>query len=113
MKHINKNQSLERKNGSCCVVNSYEVNDPDVNFAISKISGRYPSSGRALNALCKELAYVHEGTGKIVVNDVVYHLNTGDLILIDAGEKFYWKGNMTLHICCNPAFSIEQHQLVD
>ncbi|EHL32109.1 cupin domain-containing protein, partial [Legionella drancourtii] len=66
-----------------------------------------------MNKKCKELVYVQNGTGKVVVNNIEYLLNVGDVVLIEAGEKFYWEGNLTLSISCNPAFNIEQHQIVD
>jgi len=33
--------------------------------------------------------------------------------LLDAGEKYYWEGDLHLFISCSPAFTKEQHQLVD
>jgi quercetin dioxygenase-like cupin family protein len=42
-----------------------------------------------LNTKCKELGYVIEGLGKVVVDDREIILNKGDLILIEPGEKFF------------------------
>ena len=56
-----------------------------------------------------QIVFVHEGSGKIVVDGKEYLLNAGDVILIDKNEKFYWDGKMTLHISCTPAFTPEQH----
>ena len=66
-----------------------------------------------MNRKCKEIVYVQEGSGLVVVNNQQYPLNTGDTILIEADEPFYWDGHFTLHIVCNPAFTVDQHQLVD
>jgi mannose-6-phosphate isomerase-like protein (cupin superfamily) len=113
MKIARKNQVIERKNSDICIVTEYPMLDKDLDFAIVGISGRYPESQRAVNTVCKEIVYVQQGTGKVIVNGIDYKLNMGDIVLIEAGEKFYWEGDMTLNIACHPAFSIDQHQHVD
>lgn len=114
MKITFKHQTIERKNSEVCVVTEHPMDDGTIDFAIAKISGRYPvAPQRAINLTCKEIVYVHQGNGKVVVNDKEYLLNAGDLVLIEAGEKFYWEGNMDLFISCRPAFTIDQHQIVD
>ena len=40
-----------------------------LDIAVANISGRYPDKGRVVNQHCKELAYVQQGTGKIVINE--------------------------------------------
>lgn len=109
MKKCNINQTVLHKNSENCVVSEFPIPDKAINFAIAKITARYPESGRATNKICREIAYIQEGQGKIVIDDVEYTLNTGDVILISPNEKFYWDGNMTLHIACTPAFTPEQH----
>jgi mannose-6-phosphate isomerase-like protein (cupin superfamily) len=112
MKIISKEQTVIRMNSDLCRVTEYEMGDPDLDFASVTISGRYPDAGRVTNTQCKEIVYIHVGNGNVEVEGKNYPLKAGDLVLIDAGEKFYWDGNMTLFISCNPAFTIEQHQLV-
>ena len=109
MKTCNGGQTIERKNSEHCVVTEFPIKDHDINFAIVKVLSRYPDSGFATNTVSKEIIYVQEGTGKVVVNDVGYALIKGDVVLISPNEKFYWDGNMTLHISCTPAFTPEQH----
>lgn len=87
----------------------YEIGDPDIDFARIIIKGRYPDTGLVTNTQSKEVVYVHEGNGNIEINGEKYILKAGDLVLIEAGEKFYWDGNMTLFISCHPAFTVEQH----
>ncbi|OGT36162.1 MAG: hypothetical protein A3F11_09745 [Gammaproteobacteria bacterium RIFCSPHIGHO2_12_FULL_37_14] len=101
--------SIERKNSEHCVVTEFPIKDHDINFAIVKVSSRYPDSGYATNTISKEIVYVQEGGGKVVVGAVGYALIPGDVVLISPNEKFYWDGNMTLHISCTPAFTPEQH----
>ena len=113
MKTCNGSQTIERKNSEHCVVTEFPIEDHDIDFAIVKVSSRYPVSGYAVNTISKEIVYVQEGTGKVVVGDVGYALITGDVVLISPNEKFYWDGNMTLHISCAPAFTPEQHIHVD
>ncbi len=109
MKKCGLHQTFTHKNSRDCVVSEFPIKDQEINFAIAKITARYPESGLASNTICKEIVYIQEGTGKIVVDDIEYTLNIGDVILISPNEKFYWDGNMTLHISCTPAFTPEQH----
>ena len=113
MEIIYKKQIISRNNNEFCQVTEFPLIDNEINFAIVKLSGRYPDKNFATNIKCKEMVYVHLGNGKVVINDHEYLLNSGDLVLIEAGETFYWEGNMELHISCTPAFTIEQHQLTD
>lgn len=109
MNKCDKNNSIERKNSDHCVVTEFPLFDHDLNFAIAKVSARYPETGRATNTICKELVYVQDGNGKVVVDGVETPLKSGDAVLILPNEKFYWDGNMTLHIACTPAFTPDQH----
>lgn len=113
MKKSLKHQSIERKNSDVCVVTDYPIGDEAIDFAIVKMTSRYPSARQAVNQKCKEIVYVHEGSGKVVVNDQEHALKEGDVILIEAGEKFYWDGNLTLFISCHPSFTPEQHHVID
>jgi mannose-6-phosphate isomerase-like protein (cupin superfamily) len=113
MKISLKNQTIERKNSDLCHVTEHPLDDSMLNFATIKLTGRYPDVKRATNQQCKELVYVHEGSGEVVVEGERYVLNAGDIVLIEAGEKYYWQGNMHLFISCHPAWTKDQHQLVD
>lgn len=113
MKIITKNQTIERKNNEACVVTEFPLDDNLIDFAVIKITDRYPDAGYAINQKCKEIVYIQDGNGKVVVNNKEYLLHAGDLVLIEAGEKFYWEGEMNLFISCRPAFTIEQHKIVE
>lgn len=113
MKLSLKHQAFEKANSSVCKVIEHRLNHEQLDMAIAKITGRYPDERRVVNRQCAEIAYVFEGNGKIVVNDEEHHLNAGDVVLIEAGDKFYWEGNMQLFLSCRPAWNKDQHQLVD
>ncbi|SRR5579883_38296 len=113
MKIMLKNQSIERKNSDLCIVTEYPMENKGIDFAVVRINGQYPAEKCAVNQKCTEIVYVQSGSGEVIVNGEKNFLNEGDLILIEAGEKFVWKGNMTLCISCRPAFCVEQHQIID
>ncbi|KTD09431.1 cupin domain-containing protein [Legionella jamestowniensis] len=113
MKIALKNQTIHRKNSDNCLVTEYPINDKNIDFAMVKINGRYPDTRRATNLTCQEIVYIKSGNGKVVVEGCENKLNTGDVVLIEPGEKYFWEGDMELLISCRPAFHIEQHQYVD
>lgn len=95
------------------MITEHPLGDEMINVAIAKVTGRYPTTGNALNQRCKEMAYIHEGNGKVVVNDKEYLVNTGDLVLIEPGEKFHWEGDMSIFISCTPAWTQDQNVMVE
>lgn len=113
MKISFKQQATEKKNSETCSLTEYALNDEMLDVAIATLNGRYPVERRTVNEQCDELAYVFEGEGRIVINNEEYTLSTGDVVLIEAGEKYFWEGNMKLFLSCRPAWKKEQHKLVD
>lgn len=113
MKIITKNQTNEFKNSEVCIAFEYPLNDKDINGAVIKLNGRYPSKGRVVNNKCKELSYIISGLGKVVVEDKEVVLKKGDVILIEPGERYFWDGKMTMFVPCTPAWYPEQHQEVE
>lgn len=103
MKISLKHQTTEHSNAASCKVTEYHLNDPMIDCAIAKISGRYPEAQRVINLECNELAYVFQGEGKVVVNHTEYKLSAGDAVLIEAGE------NITGKELCNCLFLVVQH----
>lgn len=113
MEIIHKNQTEEFKNSDTCKAIEYPLEDKDINGAVIELSGRYPNEGRVVNLKCKELAYIIEGSGRVVVEGEEAKLNNGDLILIEAGERYFWEGNLKMFIPCTPAWYLEQHKEVE
>ncbi len=112
MKIVRKHQAILHKNTETCYVYEYPTNDLDINGAVAHINGRYPEYGFAVNEKCKEMAYVISGSGNVVINNQETELSTGDVLVISAGEAFYWYGELVLFLPCTPAWYPEQHKIV-
>ena len=113
MKIIHKDQAKIHRNSNACTAIEYPLGDKDINGAVIELNGRYPGKDRAVNLKCKEMAYVIKGSGKLVVEEKEIKLNEGDLVLIEAGEKYFWEGNMKIFMPCTPAWYPEQHKEVE
>lgn len=113
MKFMSKENRISRKNSDRCHVIEYEIGDQDLDFAIVSLEGRYPETGRVINKKCKEIVYIQDGQGQIELEGKFQKLKTGDIVLINAGQKYFWDGKMTLTISCHPAFTVDQHQRVE
>ena len=113
MKIVRKDQAKVFKNSEACTAIEYPLGDKDINGAVIELNGRYPNNGRVVNLKCKELAYIIKGSGRLVVEGKETKLNEGDLVLIEAGEKFFWEGNMRIFMPCTPAWYPEQHKEVE
>lgn len=112
MQYVKKPDS-KISNSPACTAIEYPLKSPDINCAIVELTGRYPETGVAMNTECKELAYVVNGSGRVIVDNKETALAEGDMVLIDPGEKFYWDGTMTLVVPCAPAWRIEQHKIIN
>lgn len=113
MKITLKHQAIKKAVGTSCSVTEYPLNHEMLDIAIATIAGRYPETGRVVNQECSELGYVQQGMGKIVVGGDEFSLIAGDTVIIEAGEPYYWEGNMQLILSCRPAWTAAQHQSVD
>jgi mannose-6-phosphate isomerase-like protein (cupin superfamily) len=113
MQFASKKEAFTRKNNETTSITKYPIQDDSLDIALVKIEGRYPDAKRAVNLECKEIIYVMEGKGKVIVEGKEQNFEAGDLILIEAKEKFYWEGKTSLYITCMPAWNAEQHQIVE
>jgi mannose-6-phosphate isomerase-like protein (cupin superfamily) len=112
MKVIYKNQIKKHNNSKVCLAHEYHLGDKDINGAVIEIKGRYPDKDRVVNLKCKELVYILEGSGKVVVDGKTVKFKRGDMILIYAGEKYYWNANCIILTACTPAWYSKQHKIV-
>ena len=94
------------------VIYEYNLKNKDINFCLCKINGRYPDKGFALNEKCEELAFIVKGKGQVCIEDKLYKLNKNSVVLINKGEKFFWKGKFIIARPCSPAWNIEQYKTI-
>lgn len=113
MKLIRKNQTKIFKNSDKCIAIEYPLEDKDINGAVIELEGRYPEKGRVVNEECKEIAYILEGFGRLVIEGKEIEFNQSDLLLLEPGEKYYWEGNFKMFVPCVPAWWPEQHKEVE
>ncbi len=113
MKFIQKSQANSFTNGPTCAGIEYPLGDKDINIAVVTVNGRYPEQGYAINEVCKEVGYVMSGRGSVTIGYQIQELAVGDAVLIQPGEKFYWRGeNLEMMMPCSPAFYPEQHKTI-
>lgn len=113
MKIVHKADANKNVVTNSCIAYEYPLNDKDINAVVIEINGRYPHKGRTVNEVCKELAYVIDGSGRVVIEDQEFEIAEGTSILINPGEKFYWEGNLKMFMPCTPAWYPQQHKEVE
>jgi len=113
MKVVLLNDAIKHKNSKNSISLEYENNDPAINIAVVEISGRFPDRGRMMNTVCKELIYIIDGEGKIFIEDNKIELKSGDSILVEPYEKYYWEGKLKVLPACTPAWNIEQVKMCE
>jgi len=113
MKVVLLEDAIRHVNSENSVSLEYENNDKDINIAVVEISGRYPDKGRMMNTVCKELIYIIDGNGQIFIEGNKIQLKTGDTILIEPYEKYYWEGKLKVIPACTPAWNIEQVKMCE
>lgn len=109
MKIIRLNETTKFENSDKCIATEYGHGDKDIDISTAKINGRYPENGYCANLNVKEIIYVISGSGKICKENEIINFNSGDAILIDAGEKYYWDAICEVVSACTPAWYPEQH----
>ena len=109
---VRKTGTREYKNSDVCTATEYPLADKDINGAVIVLNGRYPDEGYVVNEICKEIAYVVEGSGRLVMPDKEETLQAGDLVLLLPGERYCFSGEMKLFTACQPAWHPEQHKYV-
>ena len=114
MKSCKLSQTNIFKNSEKCIAVEYPLGDKDINGAVVKIDGRYPEKGRVVNEKCKELAFVLKGSGKLFIEDQEIEVEKDDLVLLEAGERYFWIGNtLEMFMPCTPAWYPEQHKEIE
>ncbi|MBS0629164.1 MAG: DUF861 domain-containing protein [Verrucomicrobia bacterium] len=109
MEVVKLQDAIKHQNSSECTVLEYAMQNNEINIGVAEITGRYPEEGFAVNLKCTEMGYIVKGHGKLVTETSSAELGEGDVVLIPAGEKYYWEGLMTVVMPVAPAWYPEQH----
>lgn len=113
MKIIKNNEAIKGANSDKCKTIEYSFGDEKIDLGLAEITGRYPDSGYCVNLVSKELIYVIEGYGTLYFENEIVNFQKGDSILINNNEKYYWDTQYCkISMTCTPAWSEEQHKLV-
>lgn len=110
---IKKKDRVRHENSPKCIAYEYPLEDKDINVAFVEIDGRYPDKGFVTNDAVKEIVFVVEGEGRIVIEDEGHELKEGDVVLILPKKKYFFDGKMKLVVPCSPAWYPEQHKNTD
>ena len=114
MEIIKYDNALKGKNSAKCKTLEYSFNDKEIDLGIATINGRYPDKGYGVNLVSKELIYVIEGKGTLNFENKRIEFSKGDSILIEPNEKYYYDTEYcVISMTCTPAWSPEQHKLID
>ncbi len=109
MEYVKLQDAIKHDNSSKCTVLEYVMQNTEINIGVAEITGRYPDVGYAVNLKCTEMGYVVKGSGRLVTESNSVELGEGDVVLIPAGERYYWEGTMTVVLPVAPAWYPEQH----
>lgn len=99
------------QNGPSCEVFQYLHHDPEMDGARIRIHGRYPEDGWVRSTRSKELVYILEGSGKILLESEERALQKGDMVILSPNEWFAWEGDFEMLVVCAPAFRPEQYEM--
>ena len=106
IKICKQSDSNLHKNGEYCEVIEYPLNQSNINIALVNIHGRYPETGYAMNTDVDELLFIQQGAGNLTTIDGDQTPFTeGDAVLVPKGDKYYFDGDFTAVIACNPTFT--------
>ncbi|MEF8847080.1 MAG: hypothetical protein V5A57_01460 [Candidatus Paceibacterota bacterium] len=83
---------------------------------LTEDTDRYPEEGkRAVNKKCRELVYIFSATPEsgVVIDGREFGPAKGDVVMIEPGEEFFWRGYLDMLMFCVPAWTPEQHEIVE
>lgn len=107
---VKKKDRKRHENSATSIAYEYTFKDKDINVAVVEIRGRYPEEGFVLNEEVKEMFFVNFGIGTIVVDQITYELEKGDMFLILPKQKYFLKGDMDLIVSCTPSWNPRQYK---
>ncbi len=114
MKKIARKEAEPGQNSKVCKTLEYSFGDSELDLGIATVTGRFPDHGYAMNEVCRELIYVLEGEGYLYHGKEKTAFAKGDAILILPQEKYYYETeHCVISMTCHPAWSKEQHKMVE
>lgn len=114
MEKISLCSAINVKNSNECEVKEYSFDNKVIDLAVATITGRYPSLGYCCNMKSEELIYVIDGNGKLYFENDCIEVKTGDAILINNHEKYYWDCKYcVVSITCTPARNPNQYEIFE
>ena len=112
MEIVKENQKRTLHPLPSLTVYEYDMHEPSIGGGTALLQGRYPEKGFVTNEKTKELVYILSGEGKLLTPDREIELSAGDMVLINIGDLYAWRGNMSLHMSNTPKFDPQQHKPV-
>ena len=109
---VKKSAAKFRQSSQSCGVVEYPLGDQNINGALISLNGRYPESGRVRNKESRELVQILKGKVVLEVEGERMELVTGDQVLIEPGERYFWDGKSEFLLVSNPAWSPDQYEEV-
>ncbi len=80
-------------------------------MGVSEINGRYPTIGFDVDTKVEGLWYVESGSGEIFLQNKIHKIQSGAMILVPKGEKFWILGKkLKLIVVSSPPWHPEQHK---
>lgn len=111
---IKKGEIEKKQNSESCIIWQYETNNKNLGFATSKINGRYPEKGKAVNKEGDMLYFVISGEGIIHYESGDFEVKEGDAFFFEKGKIYWVEGkNFFISISTSPAWFLEQYKQID
>ncbi|MDD3181611.1 MAG: hypothetical protein PHD48_02250 [Alphaproteobacteria bacterium] len=113
MQIVRENEKRTIRPLRAVTIHEYDTHNADLSGATAEIKGRYPERGYVMNKVCKELVFIMEGGGKLIMPSGETMFAKGDILFLDINEKYAWEGDMVLFMATTPLFDPAQHVEVD
>jgi mannose-6-phosphate isomerase-like protein (cupin superfamily) len=84
----------------------------DQTIAYVEMDGVYPEKGYSINDVCTETFFVVEGNLTIYIDDEVYELEKGDVIIVSPGKKYNTRGKAKIIDFITPSWEKNNNQII-
>lgn len=112
MKVWHDEDGIEFKNSDICFGKEFKPNTDKIDVAKISIRGRFPEKGWGWLEESHEMAVITRGQGVFMAKDGEHHdLSVGDVVYVEPGRRFAWKGDFDMIVPCGPAFEPSKHHL--